>query len=38
MTIAGWIIMSVSLALVWSLVAWCFYRVLSQKPDDDGGK
>ena len=34
MTIAGWIVMSASLALVWALVLWCFYRVLTEKPGD----
>jgi hypothetical protein len=28
MTIAGWITMIVALGLVWSLVLWCYRRVL----------
>ena len=34
MTPAGWVIMLGSLALVWGLAGWCFYRVLKQ--DDSG--
>lgn len=35
MTAAGWIFMLVSVAAVWALAGWCFWRVLKQ--DDDGG-
>lgn len=28
MTTLGWIFMIGSLASVWSLVAWCYYRIL----------
>jgi hypothetical protein len=29
MTAAGWVFLTVSLAFVWGLALWCFYRVLS---------
>lgn len=29
MTTLGWIFMALSLAFVWGLCAWCFYRVLT---------
>lgn len=29
MTIGGWIFMVVSLAFVWGLAGWCYYRVLT---------
>jgi hypothetical protein len=29
MTILGWIFLSVSLAFVWGLTGWCFYKVLT---------
>ena len=32
MTIAGWILMVVSLSFVWGLVAWCYWKVL-KAPD-----
>ena len=28
MTIAGWILMVGSLSFVWSLVGWCYWKVL----------
>jgi hypothetical protein len=28
MTIGGWIFMSLSLAFVWGLAAWCYRKVL----------
>lgn len=34
MTIMGWIIMSVSLLLVWGATFWSFHRVLNTPPDD----
>lgn len=34
MTIGGWIIMLLSLAFVWGLTGWCFYRVLTSAPED----
>jgi hypothetical protein len=33
MTIGGWIFLTVSLAFVWGLCGWCFYKVLTT-PDD----
>lgn len=33
MTPAGWIFLIASLAFVWSLALWCFYRVLSIKEE-----
>ena len=29
MTVAGWIFMSCSLALVWLVAGWCCYKVLT---------
>ena len=29
MTTLGWIFLTVSLAFVWGLTGWCFYKVLS---------
>jgi hypothetical protein len=37
MTIGGWIIMLVSLAFVWGLTGWCFYRVLTAPPEGTSG-
>ena len=34
MTTVGWLMMSVSLVMVWGLALWCYYRVLSAPPDD----
>jgi hypothetical protein len=34
MTAGGWILMLVSLAVVWGLTFWCFYRVLTAPPED----
>jgi hypothetical protein len=39
MTPLGWIFLFMSLAFVWGLVGWCFYKVLTvpgvtQKPPD----
>ena len=33
MTVLGWIFLVVSLAFVWTLTAWCFYRVLNLPAD-----
>lgn len=33
MTTGGWIFMSVSLLCVFSLVSWCYYKVLTVKHD-----
>lgn len=33
MTALGWIFLVSSLVFVWGLTAWCFYRVLTTKPD-----
>ena len=32
MTTGGWIFMGVSLAFVWSLVGFCYYRILTAPP------
>jgi hypothetical protein len=34
MTTGGWIIMLLSLAFVWGLTGWSFYRVLTAPPED----
>ncbi len=34
MTRGGWILMGLSLTFVWSLVAWCYYRLLSGPPKE----
>ena len=34
MTVLGWMLMSLSLALVWGLTLWCYYRVLTLPPAD----
>ena len=40
----GWVFLTVSLAFVWGLTGWCFYRVLTfsdahpaEPPDKKGG-
>jgi len=33
MSVMGWIFMLTSLAFVWGLTAWCFYRVLTLPPE-----
>ena len=33
MTTLGWLFLIVSLAFVWSLTLWCFYKVLSFKEE-----
>ena len=30
----GWITMLASLAFVWGLTFWCYYRVLTAPPED----
>ena len=35
MTPAGWLFMIVSLAFVWILTIWCFYKVLTWKDPHD---
>jgi amino acid permease len=43
MTIGGWIFLVLSLAFVWALTVWCFYRVFTapkettKPPDSLGG-
>ncbi len=32
MTVLGWVFLITSLACVWGLAAWCFYKVLSLEP------
>jgi uncharacterized membrane protein len=36
MTAGGWIFMFVSLAIVWSLVGWCYYKVFTSPKEPDG--
>ena len=31
----GWIFLIVSLAFVWGLTGWCFYKVLNLPPEHD---
>jgi amino acid permease len=33
MTLMGWVTLITSLAFVWMLTLWCFYKVLSIKED-----
>lgn len=33
MTPLGWTFMLLSLTLVWALVGWCYYRILSLPPE-----
>ena len=33
MTVLGWIFMLLSLTFVWTLVIWCYYKILSQPPE-----
>ena len=35
MTTAGWIMMIISLAFVWSLVIWCYKKVLSSAQKEE---
>ena len=35
MTTAGWIMMIISLAFVWSLVIWCYKRILSSPQKEE---
>jgi hypothetical protein len=35
MTALGWIFLGVSLASVWSLAGYCYYRVFTEPPADD---
>ena len=35
MTPLGWIFMTISLLFVWSLTAWCFYKVLTAPRETD---
>jgi hypothetical protein len=34
MSALGWIFMLASLAFVWGLTLWCFYRVLTLPPEE----
>lgn len=34
MTAAGWVMMIVSLTFVVWLLVWCFYKVLTARPED----
>jgi hypothetical protein len=33
MTALGWLFLTVSLAFVWGLTGWCFYKVLTYKDE-----
>ena len=33
MTLGGWVFMLLSLAFVWVLTIWCFWRVLTAPPE-----
>ena len=33
MTLLGWVFLLTSLAFVWGLTIWCFYRVLNLPPE-----
>jgi hypothetical protein len=33
MTPLGWTFMLLSLTFVWTLVGWCYYKILSQPPE-----
>ena len=35
MTVLGWVFLIVSLAFVWGLTMWCYYRVLNLPPEHD---
>jgi hypothetical protein len=35
MTVLGWVFLIVSLAFVWGLTMWCYYRVLNLPPGHD---
>jgi hypothetical protein len=35
MTALGWIFLIVSLAFVWGLTGWCFYKVLTFKDEKE---
>jgi hypothetical protein len=34
MTVLGWMFLIASLAFVWGLTLWCFYRVLTLPPPE----
>jgi amino acid permease len=36
MTAAGWVFLITSLAFVWTLTLWCFYRVLTLHEEPPG--
>lgn len=38
MTAGGWIFMLVSVGAVWALTLWCFHRVLTLPPEDNGSE
>ena len=38
MTGAGWLTMALSLTLVWSATAWCFWMVLSRPRSDEAAE
>jgi hypothetical protein len=34
MTVLGWVFLTASLAFVWGLTLWCFYRVFTLPPEE----
>ena len=34
MTMLGWIFLTVSMVFVWGLTGWCFYKVLTARPEE----
>lgn len=36
MTFLGWIFLVTSMAFVWGLTGWCYYRVLAAPADAEG--
>jgi hypothetical protein len=36
LTVGGWVLLIGSLSFVWTLAAWCYYKVLSGPRDSDG--
>ena len=37
MTIGGWVLLVVSLTLVWSLLIWCYKRILTSSKEIEEG-
>jgi len=34
MTLGGWVFLLISLAFVWGLAIWCYYKVFTYKEDE----